>query len=262
MEKVAIISDIHGNITALEEVLKDIEKRGIKRIMCLGDLVVKCASPRQCVDKVFSNCEVVIKGNCEERAAESPRIDEHVWNYNHLTDEQKEKMRNLPLSYDFYMSGYKIRLMHASPFSVREKSYYWAFDEGYVERVEKMFKNSEYLNNMEEEEPDIVIFGHIHRPLIFKLRKNKTLINPGAISNTSDIININGKNYTFGSYLILEGDMDSKEVSKISYKIVKFSYDNIKEAKIILQSDMPNKEQAAHEIETGEYFNRRELYGK
>ena len=42
MEKIAIISDIHGNITALEKVLDDIEKRGIKRIMCLGDMIVKC----------------------------------------------------------------------------------------------------------------------------------------------------------------------------------------------------------------------------
>ena len=49
MEKIAIISDIHGNITALNEVLKDIEKRGIKKIMCLGDMVIKCSSPRECL---------------------------------------------------------------------------------------------------------------------------------------------------------------------------------------------------------------------
>jgi Icc-related predicted phosphoesterase len=45
MEKIAIISDIHGNITALDTVLKDIKRRGIKRIFCLGDLVGK--GPRQ-----------------------------------------------------------------------------------------------------------------------------------------------------------------------------------------------------------------------
>ena len=38
MEKIAIISDIHGNTTALNEVLKDIEKRGIKKIMCFKHL--------------------------------------------------------------------------------------------------------------------------------------------------------------------------------------------------------------------------------
>lgn len=259
MEKIAIISDIHGNITALNEVFKDIEKRNIKRIMCLGDMVIKCASPKECVEKIFSKCEIVIKGNCEERAAEFPKIEEHVWNSEKLTEELKEKIKNLPLSYDFYMSGYKIRLMHASPFSIKEKSYYWDFDEEYNNRIDNMFENTEYLNNIGEEKPNIVIFGHIHKPLLIR-KKEKMLVNPGAVSNTSDIISINGKDYTFGSYLILEGEIDSRKISKISYEIVKFPYDNIKEAKRIMDSDMPNKELAAEEIKTGKYFSRRQQH--
>ena len=39
MEKIAIISDVHGNITALRAVIKDIEARGIDKIFCLGDSV-------------------------------------------------------------------------------------------------------------------------------------------------------------------------------------------------------------------------------
>lgn len=259
MEKIAIISDIHGNITALNEVLKDIEKRGIKRIMCLGDMVVKCSSPKECVETILSKCEVVIKGNCDYRVSECPQIEEHIWNANKITSEQKEKMKNLPLSYDFYMSGYKIRLMHASPYSIGEKSRYWDFDSGYDERISRMFQNTEYLDNMKEVEPDIVIFGHIHKSSIIR-RMEKTLINPGAISNTGDIININGKDYTFGSYLILEGEMDSKEISRISYKIVKFMYDNMKEAMKISKSDMPNKEEASEEIAIGKYFDRKLLH--
>ena len=258
MEKIAIISDIHGNITALNEVLKDIEKRGIKKIMCLGDMVIKCSSPRECVEKVFSKCEVVIKGNCEERVASCPKIEEHFWNQRKLTKEQLEKVEALPLSHDFYMSGYKIRIMHASPYSIKEKSYYWDFDEEYENRIDNMFKNTEYLNNIGEEKPDIVVFGHIHKPFLYRKRE-KVLINPGAISNTSDVININGKKYTFGSYLILEGEMDSKKLSKISYKIVKFPYDYMKEVQNILDTDMPNKELAAEEIRTGKYFNRKQI---
>ena len=41
MDKIAVISDIHGNIQALESVLNDIKLRGIERIICLGDLVGK-----------------------------------------------------------------------------------------------------------------------------------------------------------------------------------------------------------------------------
>ncbi len=258
MEKIAIISDIHGNITALEKVLDDIEKRGIKRIMCLGDMIVKCSSPKECVQTILSRCEVVIKGNCEQRGVEEPKIYEHVWNRDKLTNEQKEKIKKLPLSYDFYMSGYKIRIMHASPNSIHEKSYYWDFDEGFEERFDKMFENTEYLNNLDSDNPDIVIFGHIHKPFIFR-KKDKILINPGAVSNTSDIINIENKNYTYGSYLILEGEMDNKKISKISYKIVKFTYDNMKEAQKILNSDMPNNKESYEEIATGKYFSRLKL---
>ena len=41
MDKIAVISDIHGNIPALESVLQDIKLRGVERIICLGDLVGK-----------------------------------------------------------------------------------------------------------------------------------------------------------------------------------------------------------------------------
>lgn len=261
MDKIAIISDVHGNITALNEVFKDIESRGITKIYCLGDMVIKCSAPEKCVEKILDKCEVVVRGNCEERVVLSPRIEEHFWNQNRLSEKQKEKIKNLPLYYDFYMSGLKIRLMHASPNSVFEKSYYWNFDEEFENRMVKMFKNSEYLNNIEAEEPNVVIFGHIHRPMLLKI-KDKTLINPGAVSNTSDMITKNGKSYTFGSYLIIEGELNSKKLSQISYKIVKFTYDFLHEAENIKKTDMPSKQEAALELETGKYFNRSTIYHK
>ncbi len=47
---IAIISDIHGNLEALEAVLADIDRRGIKDIVCLGDVVGYGASPADCLD--------------------------------------------------------------------------------------------------------------------------------------------------------------------------------------------------------------------
>ena len=259
MERIAIISDIHGNLTALTEVLKDIEKRNVDKIMCLGDMLIKCASPRECVETIFSKCDVVIKGNCEKRVVEDPRIDEHIWNQNKLTKEQKEKIANLPVSYDFYLSGYKIRLMHSSPRTVHEKSYFWDFNTKFDEHFEYMFENTEFLNKCGNEKPDIVIFGHIHKPFIIR-RKNKVLINPGAISNASDMLDVNGKHVTYGSYLLLEGELESRELCSISYKLVKFSYDNMAEAKKIIESDMPNKNEAYEEMKTGKYFSRLKLH--
>lgn len=39
LDKIAIISDIHGNLPALEAVLKDIDRRGVSQIICLGDMI-------------------------------------------------------------------------------------------------------------------------------------------------------------------------------------------------------------------------------
>ncbi|MCP4179694.1 MAG: metallophosphoesterase [bacterium] len=52
MKKIAIISDIHGNIPALESVLEDIKKRNIDSIFCLGDLAGKGPSAAEAVDLV------------------------------------------------------------------------------------------------------------------------------------------------------------------------------------------------------------------
>ena len=259
MGKIAIISDIHGNLTALNAVLDDIKSRGVDKIMCLGDMIVKCSSPKECVDKILKSCEVVVKGNCEERGVEDPRIDEHIWNREKLTQKQREIISNLPLSYDFYISGYKVRIMHASPRSIHQKSFFWNFDSEFDEHFNFMFENTEYLDNIGQETPDIVIFGHIHRPFIVR-RKDRVLINPGAVSNASDILKIDEEDVFYGSYLVLDGDIDSKKKSRLSYKIIKFTYNNVIEANKIINSDMPNKEQAYEEMMTGKYFSRLKLH--
>lgn len=259
MGKIAIISDIHGNLTALNAVLDDIKSRGVDKIMCLGDMIVKCSSPKECVDKILKSCEVVVKGNCEERGVEDPRIDEHIWNREKLTQKQREIISNLPLSYDFYISGYKVRIMHASPRSIHQKSFFWNFDSEFDEHFNFMFENTEYLGNIGQETPDIVIFGHIHRPFIVR-RKDRVLINPGAVSNASDILKIDEEDVFYGSYLILDGDIESKKKSRLSYKIIKFTYNNVIEANKIINSDMPNKEQAYEEMMTGKYFSRLKLH--
>ncbi len=58
MEKIAIISDIHSNITAFKTVLDDIHNRGIKRIFCAGDLVLRGSSPCEVVDIARKECEI------------------------------------------------------------------------------------------------------------------------------------------------------------------------------------------------------------
>jgi len=59
----AIISDIHANVEALQAVLADIEARGIKRMICLGDIVGYGPNPLECMDLVMQRCEFSLMGN-------------------------------------------------------------------------------------------------------------------------------------------------------------------------------------------------------
>ena len=60
---IAIISDIHGNLDALEAVLADVDRRQIDRIFCLGDIVGYGPDPTACIDYVMQRCEWAMMGN-------------------------------------------------------------------------------------------------------------------------------------------------------------------------------------------------------
>ena len=64
----ALISDIHGNLEALEAVLDDIAKQDVDEIFCLGDLVGYGPDPRECIDRVMEKCRVTLLGNHDQRA--------------------------------------------------------------------------------------------------------------------------------------------------------------------------------------------------
>lgn len=59
----AIISDIHGNLDALEVVLADIDRRQIRRIVCLGDIIGYGPNPKECLDLVATRCQWALMGN-------------------------------------------------------------------------------------------------------------------------------------------------------------------------------------------------------
>src|SRR6266850_828306 len=67
----ALISDIHSNLEALQAVLADIEKAGVKEIYCLGDIIGYGPNPRECIDLAMK-CQVVILGNHDQGAMFDP----------------------------------------------------------------------------------------------------------------------------------------------------------------------------------------------
>ena len=96
MEQIAIISDIHGNIPALESVLADIDARLIKRIICLGDLVGKGPQSSMAIQMIQKHCEKVVRGNWDDFFPKPQESHTIKWHQHQLTEIQMNELKELP----------------------------------------------------------------------------------------------------------------------------------------------------------------------
>ncbi len=235
--KIAIISDIHGNLEALKATLKDIEERKVDKIICLGDTIAKGVHPKECIELIKGKCEIVLQGNCdayfsvehknihEMNEQEQKRIK---WNKSLINKEDREYLLNLPFCHEFYMSGSLVRLFHATP-TANNKT---ILNVDSIETKYKMFLPSERTQS--QNIADVVIYGHIHHPYMDKIY-NKTIINVGSVGSSFDVIRNKNKDSnvletTKSNYLIIEGEYGSKGYSAdISFQFIKVAYDIDKE---------------------------------
>lgn len=232
MDRIAIISDIHGNLEALNSVLNDIKERKIDKIICLGDMIAKGTHQQECVELVRNNCDIVLKGNCDEYFTSdiglSGKTKRTTWNKNKLSDENINYIRQLPYCHELYMSGRLIRLFHAHPQKIDK----FVGNIDTIDRLYELFLPSS--NTISDLKADVIIYGHIHTPYIQKIY-NRMLINAGSIGNAIDVFRNdekdgNVKNTTVANYLILSGIYNSKDIdNKISYELVSVPYDIEKE---------------------------------
>ena len=68
MARVAILADIHGNLEALEAVLRRVDDCAVDAVVCLGDLIGYGPDPGRCVDLAHSACDLIVMGNHDEAA--------------------------------------------------------------------------------------------------------------------------------------------------------------------------------------------------
>lgn len=259
--KIAIISDIHGNLEALKETLKDIEKRNVDKIICLGDIIMKGVHSKECIKLVREKCDIVLRGNCDKYfSQEHKNIEQYSeqeqkrirWMQNTISVEDRKYLYELPYSYEFYMSGSLVRLFHATPEADDEA----VLNVDAIQTKIKMFQPSE--KTISQKVADVIIYGHIHHPYLDRLY-NKTLINVGSVGNSFDTIRNPQKDScaletTRANYLILEGEFGSKQYnSEISYQFVRVPYNIEKE----LEDENLNieKENYRFEILEGKYRN-------
>ncbi len=265
MEKLAIISDIHGNLEALKTVLSDIKERGIDKIVCLGDIIAKGSNQHECIELIKNNCDIVLRGNCDEYFTsnidlsnkDKQEVDRINWNKSKLTQEDVEYLSKLPYCFEFYMSGRLIRLFHATPEKVND----FVGNIDNIDRLYKLFLPSK--NTISNQLADIVIYGHIHTQFIQRIY-NRTIINTGSVGNSIDVFRNDKKdadvrNTTVANYLIIFGNYNSKNINeKISYELVSVPYDIEKE----LASNIDNIEISSYkeEIMNGKYRDMEKIY--
>jgi diadenosine tetraphosphatase ApaH/serine/threonine PP2A family protein phosphatase len=117
--KYAIISDIHGNLAALQQSLNRIDELHCDRIVCLGDIVGYGPFPNECCKVIQDRADASIAGNHDHAAID--RISTHYfnkyakaameWTIEKLSDENKEFLRDLPMKF----VDQDLLFVHASP---------------------------------------------------------------------------------------------------------------------------------------------------
>ena len=154
-----IVSDIHGNLEALEAVLADLERHKPASIVCLGDFVGYGASPNECIDRLRPLIEHAVAGNHDLAACGRLKLTyfNHnaalaaTWTENTLRPENREYLRGLPFS----VRWRDTLLVHASPAQPEDWHY--------------VLSPAEADEEMAAFEETVCFIGHSHYPGSFEL---------------------------------------------------------------------------------------------
>ena len=247
--KIALFSDIHANLPALEAFFKDVETRNTDAIYCLGDLVGYNIWPNEVIDEIRKRGIPTIAGNydwgigrssddcgCAYKTDEEKAMGKVSISYTNevVKDEQRAYLRTLPahirLEYQLNHDNRNILFVHGSPRKVNE----YLFED----RDEKSM-----LRIMEQADADIMCFGHTHQPYHRVLNSGtdgndhfRHAINIGSVGKPKD-------KDPRGGYVILTINPDSTVTDKESIKVefIRFEYDIEKAAKAVEDSPLPNE---------------------
>jgi diadenosine tetraphosphatase ApaH/serine/threonine PP2A family protein phosphatase len=155
----AIVSDIHGNLEALEAVLADIGRRKVDALYCLGDFVGYGASPNECIDRLRPLIEGAVAGNHDLAACGRLKLGYFNpdaaaaarWTDSALTPGNRAYLEGLP--YSVLWGG--ARVVHASPAEPEAWNYVLSREDAAYE--------------MESCAEPLCFIGHSHVPGTFEL---------------------------------------------------------------------------------------------
>ena len=193
--RIAVLADIHANLTAFEAVLADIEQRGgAEEFWCAGDIIGYGPDPRECIALVRKTCKVCVAGNHDLAAVSAidtsdfnpGAAEANRWTAQQLTKEDIEFIKSLPLT----VERGDFTVVHGSP---REPVWEYIFDTATAEENLDCFSTRYCL------------IGHTHAPVVFKFGKSgrvtpkriddgaeirlggqRLIINPGGVGQPRD----------------------------------------------------------------------------
>jgi predicted phosphodiesterase len=221
----AIIADVHGNLTALDAVVADIERRGPDRVVHGGDLALAGAQPAEVVDRIRELGWLGVVGNVDDllwnpqqlevQEARAPKLAPllHLLFESYapptrelLGEERPAWLRGLPAE---HREG-GLRVLHASPGDLWRAPMPDAPD-------------SELLETYGPADGSAVVYGHIHLPFVRRL-DSLTVANTGSVGNPFD-------GDPRAAYLLIDdGEPET----------IRVSYDIEREVSIVLESGYPD----------------------
>ncbi|HEX6391783.1 MAG TPA: metallophosphoesterase family protein [Solirubrobacteraceae bacterium] len=186
-DRVAVITDIHANLPALEAALARIDELAIERVYCGGDLVGYGPHPNEVcaliaareIPTIYGNYDYAIArdlDDCgcayvtpEDRALGQRSVE---WTLTHTDAQSKDFMRALPFDLRFELGGSEVHLVHGSPRKVNE----YLFEDK---------PDSLYERLAAAETASTLVFGHTHKPWIREIGGVR-FVNCGSVGKPKD----------------------------------------------------------------------------
>jgi putative phosphoesterase len=230
MTAVAVITDIHGNLHALEAALRRIEELRIDEVYCGGDLVGYGPHPNEVcaliegrgIPTIYGNYDYAIGRDLEDcgcayvdqqdRELGQQSVD---WTLAHTSDEAKAFMRGLPFDLRFRVADADVHLVHGSPRKVNE----YLFEDKPARLYERLAA---------AEEAATLVFGHTHKPWIHEYG-GVLFVNCGSVGKPKD-------GAPRGAFAVLEPDAVS-----IAARIERFDYDAEAVAREVAAVGLPSE---------------------
>jgi putative phosphoesterase len=186
-DTVAVITDIHGNLPALQAVLARIEELGIERVFCGGDLVGYGPHPNEVCALIFDRGIPTIYGNydyaiardledcgCAYVTAHDRELGQRSvdWTLARTSQESKDFMRGLPFDLHFPVGNADVHLVHGSPRKVTE----YLFEDKPASLYERLAA---------AESDPVLVFGHTHKPWVHEYG-GVLFVNCGSVGKPKD----------------------------------------------------------------------------